>query len=269
MAPNIIKQIERLEGYGIEFNFQIVLCKGVNDKKELDKTIADLGEFLPLAKSLSVVPVGLTKHRDKLHPLEAFTKDDASEIIAQVNTWQKHFKNKYDTNFVYLADEFYLKASEPLPTYEEYEEFYQLENGVGMVRNFLHEFEAAFKKPALLKQYKEVSVVTGTLAHSFMQELVDNIQAKHQIKIYLYPIVNKVFGQDVTVCGLVCAKDIISSLKGKPLGDTIFIPKAMLKSDEDIFLDDITVDEMAKTLGTKVVAVDTCGASFLKELTKG
>ena len=259
-APNILEQIELLANNYIDLNFQIVLLKGINDGIELINTIESLLPFTKKhAKSLSIVPVGLTKYRDNLPQLEPYTKKDARQVIELVKVYK-------DTNFVFLADEFYLKAELELPSYEDYGDFLQLENGVGMARLFIHQFEEAFKKPTLLKEPKTVSIVTGTLAYTFMQSIVLKLAKKHQIQIHLYPISNTFFGEQVTVSGLICASDIIKELAGKDLGTQVFIPNNMLKDDEDIFLDNISVTELSDILGVPVVPLAPDPQSFIKAL---
>ena len=267
-SGKISKYIEKIAQAGIEMNFQIVLCKGVNDGINLDKTIGDLVKFMPSAKSLSVVPAGITKYRENLPKLEVFTKEDSQSVIKQIEQWQEKINKKYGTRFVFASDEFYLKAEHELPSIEKYEGFPQIQNGVGMLTNFKYEFEEEMKKPRILSLNREVSIVTGKAAYKFIRELTECTEEQYGVIVHVYAIENNFFGEHITVSGLLTGTDIIQQVKGKNLGTKLFLPRAVLKEGENIFLDDITLEEMEKELNIKIEAVENNGAEFLLAICK-
>ncbi len=263
-AGKILSQMEKLADAGIEMNCQIVLCKGINDKEHLDITIKDLEQFFPNVSSICIVPLGMTKHRDGLFKLEPFNKEDCREIIEQIDKWQKKFLEKYDSRMVYLADEFYIKGEVSLPDAEDYEDYPQLENGVGMASLFKEEFCEALKDIKEVK-YKKVGIVTGTISEDIMKELAEKIKGAD---VTVYPIKNEFFGESITVSGLLTGRDIINQLKGKDLGDELLISENMLRADTEIFLDDVTVTDISQELGVKVRVVLN-GYDLAKKLTNG
>lgn len=262
-AAKILEYIKKISAAGIELNFQIVLCKNVNDKEHLDKSIEDLSQFLPNAKSLSVVPAGITKYRDNLPLLEVFTKEDAKAVIIQIEKWQAKLKEKFGTRFVFASDEFYLTAEHKLPNIDSYEDFPQIENGVGMLTNFEYEFNEEMKNLRIIKSNKEVSIITGMAAYKLIQKVCKEIEEKFDITIHLYPIKNNFFGEHITVSGLLTGTDILEQLKDKNLGTRLFIPKSALRDGEDVFLDDITLEDMQEALNTEIIPIDNDGAAFL------
>lgn len=273
-ADKVMKYIRRFVEAGISMNFQIVLCKGINDGEHLDKTIYDLIQFIPNAKSLCVVPVGLTKHRDdnRLYELEVFEKDDCIRVLEQIHKWQSDIKDSHGTNFVFAADEFYLKAEMPLPSYEEYEDFPQIENGVGMIKMFEKEFFDAmetfdFDDMDLIKLPCEVSLITGRAAFGFIKNLAEELTKRVKgLVINVYEIYNDFFGENITVSGLITGGDVINQLKGKNLGEILFIPINALRFGEEVFLDDICVKDIQKALNIKVVPVRIDGGDFMNKL---
>ncbi|MCL2611483.1 MAG: DUF512 domain-containing protein, partial [Defluviitaleaceae bacterium] len=272
-ASIIMEQIEKIAKAGIETNFQIVLCKGINDKNHLDKTIEDLGSFLPDAGKLSIVPLGISAHRENLPFLERFNKEDAREIIAQVTKWQEKFKKEHGTSFVFLADEFYLLAELPFPHYDHYEGYHQLENGIGMLKCFEEEFYEEFSvDPNFLSAHETIrpviSIVTGTSAYDFIKSLCEKIEESYDIKINVHKIINNFYGETITVSGLLTGGDIINQLKGKALGERVFIPMNALKASEEIFLDDVSVSDIEKALKIKVKPIEIDGGKFLKGILK-
>jgi putative radical SAM enzyme (TIGR03279 family) len=234
---------ETFGGCGIRMHTQIVLCPEINDGEALDKTLGDLGEFYPNVESVSVVPVGITKYREGLYPLRPYTSEEAMEIIEQVEKWQEDFLERHGTRLVFLGDEFYIKAGVELPSVEEYEEFYQLENGVGMVVDFL-----ASEMPSQLLDERRQTAITGEGFASFLKEVV----AK---KTNVVAIKNEFFGEEITVAGLVTGGDIIKQLKGMDLGERLLVPEVMLKADTDLFLDDVTVGDLERELQIKVEVI--------------
>ena len=249
-ADKILDQMKALDEAGIIMNCQIVLCPGVNDGKLLDKTLADISEFSNVY-STSIVPVGMTKFRDGLYKLTPFDKEKSIALINQVSHWQKKFKEEKGSVSVYLADEFYIMAETDFPEYDHYEDFPQLENGVGMARLTIDDFEAgieACEKPV----YKKVTLATGKISEKLMNSLVskvDGVDAKVEV------INNDFFGHSITVSGLITGGDIINQLKGKDLGEYLFIPVNMLRADTDTFLDDITIPDVESKLNVKVVVI--------------
>ena len=249
-ADRILDQMKALDEAGIIMNCQIVLCPGVNDGKLLDKTLADISEFTNVY-STSIVPVGMTKFRDGLYKLTPFDKEKSIALINQVGAWQKKFKEEKGSVSVYLADEFYIMAEMDFPEYDHYEDFPQLENGVGMARLTIDDFEAGLE--ACEKSvYKKVTLATGKISEKLMKDLVskvDGVDAKVEV------INNDFFGHSITVSGLITGGDIINQLKEKDLGEYLFIPVNMLRADTDTFLDDITIPDIESKLNVKVVVI--------------
>ncbi|MCL2855388.1 MAG: DUF512 domain-containing protein [Defluviitaleaceae bacterium] len=241
---------------GIVLALQIVLCKGYNDGEHLDKTIDELARYIPDGGggcSLSIVPVGITKYRQGLTHLEPFNQQDCLDVIATVNRWQEKLKAEKGTRFVFAADEFYLKAGVNTPSVDEYEDFPQIDNGVGMLTAFADEFE----KPA---KTKKATLVTGVAAAPFMQDLLAGLA------VDVVAIHNNFYGENITVAGLLTGRDIIKQLTGRELGEVVLIPKTALKADENVFLDDIALDEMATKIGRPVIVVETTGYALARAL---
>jgi putative radical SAM enzyme (TIGR03279 family) len=271
-AGEALKKIDTLHEAGIEMNGQIVCCKGINDGKELNRTIRDLTKYIPHMQSLSVVPVGLTKYREGLCPLEPFEKEDALEVIAIIEKWQKYCMERFGIHFVHASDEWYLTAGLPLPEEARYDGYIQLENGVGMLRLLFTEFHEA------LAEYRScpagqsiapghVTLATGRLAAPFIEQLAGEfMQAFPQRRIDVAAIRNDFFGERITVSGLITAQDLVAQLKGCDLGEYLCIPVNMLKSDEEIFLDDWTIEEVNKALQVPVVIVKSSGQSLLEAM---
>jgi Protein of unknown function (DUF512)./PDZ domain (Also known as DHR or GLGF). len=263
-AGRALSIMKRFKEAGITMNGQIVLCKGWNDKEELEKTIHDLSAYIPQMQSVSVVPVGITKYRDNLTPLEKFTKEDALEVIETIRRWQNIFLEHYKTRFVYAADEWYVNAGLPVPKEEDYEGFPQLENGVGMLRSFMDEFYSGLKKLKGDGRQKEISVATGVLAAPYIAGMAEDLTKKFpNIKVNIYTIENEFFGKDITVAGLLTGGDIIRQLKGKALGKALLLPDVILRHGENILLDDVTTDDIERALQTKTCIVQSDGKSFI------
>ena len=264
-AGRIMEQMKRFSGSGMMINCQIVLCPGYNDGEELDRTISDIVSLGDAVESLSVVPVGISDFRENLTPLTTFDKEGSQKVIAQVEKWQSNMKKERDMNFVYLADEFYIKAGYPIPNWTEYDGFPQIENGVGLCSSLLWEFKDAMEDTQDLTVKSKKSLVTGVLSYDFINGLVNRLNTD---KIQVFAIENNFFGHQITVSGLVTAGDIINQLKGKDLGEEILIPVCMLKHDEDLFLDNLTISYVEKTLGIKVTVVQNDGFDLLEKLLK-
>ena len=272
-AGEALKKVDKLFEAEIRMNGQIVLCKGVNDKEELERSISDLSKYLPNLESVSVVPVGLSKYRDGLYPLEPFTKEDAIEVLDTIHKWQKKLYKKWGTHFIHASDEWYILAEQELPPEENYDGYLQLENGVGMLRLLEDEFLDAFEKLSrnTLKVKNEViSLATGKLAYPYIKKMCETIEKNVSgLKINVYDITNDFFGENITVSGLLTGQDIIAQLKTKELGERLLLPQNVLRSGEDVFLDDITVSELEKALQVKVDIVKSSGYDFLDTILKG
>jgi len=263
-ADKILEHIRLLYEHGIEMNMQIVLCKGINDGKELDRTISELSKFMPLAKSVSVVPVGLTRCREGLYPLAPFEKEDAKKVVSQITKWQKKFLAEKGTRFVYASDEFYVNGELDIPDEEEYEDFPQIENGVGMMAAMEAELVRAFDLELAPQKDKKTIIATGEISCNFIKKLVNMIKMRYNIdNIEVVSVKNELFGGKVSVSGLLGGKDLLRALKDRT-ADRLLITASMLKADEDVFLDDLTKEELEHMLKTKIVPVKNDGTEFLK-----
>ena len=265
-AGDALKKAWKLADAGITMNGQIVLCKGVNDGEELDRSIRELSAYAPTIESVSVVPVGLSKFRDGLYPLEPFTKEDAKQVLSIIHSWQDKIYEEHGIHFIHASDEWYILAEEDMPKEEKYDGYLQLENGVGMIRLLLDEFDEAMENIAsdFVPKSKEITLVTGRLAYSFIKTMADTIMKRFDnIKIHVYAIRNDFFGENITVSGLLTGQDILKQLKEKELGEKIYLPQNVLKSGECVFLDDMTVDELEKALQVPVDIVKSSGQDFV------
>ena len=263
-AGDALKKVDQLYQGGIEMNGQIVLCKGVNDGEELERSIRDLTGYLPLLRSVSVVPVGLTKFRDGLYPLEPFTKDEAKKVLETIHRWQEKIYAEYGVHFIHAGDEWYLLAEEEIPEEERYDGYLQLENGVGMLRLLFNEFEEAYQNAEGDDRKESLSIATGRLAYPYLKRMSEKMEKKYpNIRIYVHPIRNEFFGERITVSGLVTAQDIMAQLEGKELGERLLLPCNMLKADEDVFLDDYTVSQVSEALQVPVVIVKSSGQDLI------
>ncbi|MCG4586173.1 DUF512 domain-containing protein, partial [Anaerosalibacter bizertensis] len=265
-AGKILDILKKFKESGIKVNCQIVLVPGINDGKELDRTLEDLASLYPSVSSVAVVPVGLTKHREGLCKLRTFDKKSSKELLEYMKTKHKIFLDRLGTRFVYPSDEFYAVAEEELPAYEEYEGFPQLENGVGLMRLFLYEIEEELKKiddnTIVNKKY---IIATGTLAYKFMKDIADKVMKKIKgLDLKVVPIENNFFGTTITVSGLITGQDLISQTKIYSDYDGIIIPSSMLRDGEDVFLDDYTVLDVEKELNKKIIPSKVSGSDFIK-----
>lgn len=264
-AGEALKKADILAQAGIEMNGQIVLCKGINDGEELEYSIRELTKYLPLLTSVSVVPVGLSRYRDGLYPLEPFTKEDAKEVLRIIHRWQEKVYQEHGTHFIHAGDEWYLLAEEPIPAEETYDDYLQLENGVGMIRLLLEETKEELETRAGDGRAHTVSIATGMLAAPFLEKICAQIQEKYpQVTVHIYPIANRFFGESITVAGLVTGTDLLEQLKGKELGECLLLPINMFRDGEDVFLDDVTLAEAEKALQTKACIVKSSGKNFVR-----
>ena len=263
-AGDALKKAWKLAEAGIMMNGQIVLCKGVNDGEELERSIRDLSKYLPNLESVSVVPVGLSKYRDGLYPLEPFTKEDAKEVLRIIHEWQDKLYPEYGLHFIHASDEWYILAEEELPEEESYDGYLQLENGVGMLRLLMNEFEEGMKQITREVKPTEVSLVTGRLAFPYINKMAEQMMEKYpQLKIHVYAIRNDFFGEMITVSGLLTGQDILAQLKDIELGERVLLPQNVLKSGEAVFLDDVTLEEFEKALQVQVDIVKSSGQDFI------
>jgi NifB/MoaA-like Fe-S oxidoreductase len=275
-------------------NGQIVLCKGLNDGEELRRTISDLLAFAPMMQSLSVVPVGLSKYRDGLCQLEPFTTEDARAVIQMIEEFQKLAMERFGMHFVHASDEWYINAGMAMPEEASYDGYNQIENGVGMTRLLYEEFGDAVARVEeyaestrvflqRLKHHSEedkichdiltknkgrrVSTICGTLAYGNKTYIEQELQKiRPDVEFMIYPIVNNFFGPQITVTGLLTGGDIAEQLRGKDLGEALLIPNSCLKADEDIFLDDMTLDELQRALQVKMIIVESNGIEYLRNI---
>jgi putative radical SAM enzyme (TIGR03279 family) len=254
--------LKRFAARGIRFHAQAVICPGINDGDKLAETAAFLKSLYPAAMSLAVVPVGLTGHREGLFDLRPVTKELAGQIVKEVEKWQKECLNKMGTRFVFAADELYIKAGMALPAVETYEAFDQIENGVGLVAKFFSEADDALK--AMPQTDAHVSIVTGEDAAPFFRAFAEKIRM-HGVKLDVHMAKNLTFGGGVSVSGLLAGGDIVSALRGKPVGQAVFISSATLR-DGNTFLDDMTVEQLQSTLGVPVYAADDA-EHFIRQMT--
>jgi putative radical SAM enzyme (TIGR03279 family) len=268
-AGESLKIVDRLVEEGITINGQIVLCKNWNDGEELERSLRDLYQYLPNLQSVSVVPVGLSKFRDGLEPLEPFTKEDAKAVIALVEKWQKKAWDEFETHFIHASDEWYLLAEEELPKEDSYDGYLQLENGVGMLRLLEEEFHAALKGETGDELPRKVSIATGKLAAPILRKFMEELTAKYpKTEVNVYDITNEFFGERITVAGLITGQDLKKQLKDADLGDKLLLPCHMLRSGEEVFLDDVTVTELSEYLQIPIEIVDSDGAVLLHHVTK-
>lgn len=266
-AGDKLKYIDRLNAADVEMNGQVVLCKNVNDKEELERTISDLEKYIPNMRSVSIVPSGLTKFRDGLYPLELFEKEDACAVIDTIEKWQKHFYEKYGIHFIHASDEWYILADREMPEEERYDGYLQLENGVGMIRSFIEEVKDYLDSIEGDDRVINVSTISGVLAYDTIKSSCDKINKKFpNVNVHVYKIINDYFGHSITVTGLLTGQDICSQLSGKELGDNLLLPTNTLKADENIFLDDMTLEEFEKNLQINTIIVKSSGMDFVKTI---
>ncbi len=268
-AGDVMDKIKMLTDNGIEVNCQIVLCRDINDKDELDKTIGDLCQLYPAINSVSIVPVGITKHRENLFELKPFDMESSANVIKQVHKWQNKLLKEKGSRVIYLSDEFYINAGIDIPKYKEYEGFPQIENGVGMVALLRQEVKEALKnkKNHINSIQRKVSIVTGRLVYKNILQLVDEIKNVYNgLEVNVYDIENDFFGPYVTVTGLLTGQDIVKQLKGRDLGQELLISRNMLRAGEHVFLDDYTVEGIEEELSIPIRIVDSSGSDFVNAL---
>ncbi|MBE5869744.1 MAG: DUF512 domain-containing protein [Lachnospiraceae bacterium] len=274
-AGEALKKVDRFMEAGITMNGQIVLCKGVNDGKELDYSIRKMTEYIPNLESVSVVPVGLSKYREGLYPLEPFTKEDAIEVLDIIHGWQDKIYKEHGIHFVHASDEWYILAGRDMPSADNYDGYLQLENGVGMIRLLKDEFTEAMEeleqerkklsgseRKVLKKQ--RVSIATAKLAYPCIRDMAEHMmKVCEELEIMVYEITNHFFGEMITVSGLLTGQDLIAQLKERDLGDRLLLPENVLRSGEEVFLDDVTLTDMKMALQVPIDIVKSSGQSFV------
>ena len=269
-AGQALEKAWKLAQVGIIMNGQIVLCKGVNDGAELDRSIRDLSAYLPNLESVSVVPVGLSKYRDGLYPLEPFTKEDAQDVLRIIHGWQNKIYPEYGTHFVHASDEWYILAEEELPQEEQYDGYLQLENGGGMLRLLLDEFAEAMEEDRIngrQARAKHITLATGRLAYRFIKQMAKQMEERYEgLQIDVIAIRNDFFGEMITVSGLLTGQDIMAQLKDRDLGEKLLLPQNVLKSGEPVFLDDYTLDDIEKALQVRIDIVKSSGRDFIEAI---
>ncbi len=267
-AGEVLAYLPRLAEAGITLRAQIVLCRGVNDGEELLRSMRDLAALYPALDSVSVVPAGLTAHREGLYPLTAYTREEAAEVVRTVETFAEEHLAAKGSRLIYAADELYLKAGLPLPPEEAYEGYPQIENGVGMLRSFYEEAAAAPEEPAKEpEKVRRVAVATGVAAAPMLGKIAAEVAEKHpNLSIHVYTIKNRWFGESITVSGLLTGHDIAEQLEGCELGDVLLLPRNTLRADGDLFLCGMTPEELSSRLGVAVRFIGEDGAEFVSAL---
>lgn len=265
-AGDTLSILKRFAESGIKINCQIVSCPGINDGEELKRTIFDLEKLYPAVECIAIVPVGLTKHREGLYPLKPYTKETARETLNIINDLGESFLEKYGTRIVYPADEFFIKAEEKIPDAEYYEDFEQLENGVGLIALMREEFREALESGKyLLSKPRKITTASGVSAAPFMKELYTECEKHFEgLSVNVVPIKNEFFGEMINVSGLVTGRDLINQLKDLDLGEELLIPEVMLRYEGDMFLDDVTLDDARRELNIKITPVRNNGEDLLK-----
>lgn len=262
-----LKYLDRLVEGGIEVNCQLVLCRGINDGDELRRTLTDLLKLTPMVQSIAAVPCGITDYRKNLYPQVPYDAASSAEVIDILEEFGDECKARHGKRIIYPSDEWYLNAGRPLPPAEFYEDYAQLENGVGMWRLFEQEFLAELDKPHRIYGSKKMDVVTGTLAAPLIEAMMAELHRQYpMIEVTVHPIQNKFFGGNVSVAGLVTATDILAQCKGKLQSNVLGVPEVMLRSERDMFLDSVTVDELAQQLGVKIEILPSGGGDEARAL---
>lgn len=268
-AGKVYDILKKFHEANLEVNCQIVLVPNVNDGKELDRTIEDLLKLYPTIESLAIVPVGVTKYRHDLVKVEAYNEKTSIELLDQIDLIQKSNLEKFNSRFVFPSDEFYCLSGRKLPSYQAYEGFPQLENGVGLMKLFEYEIEEELKNLKVDDKKIKYTIATGTLAYNFIKGIVGKINEKFpNLELNVIAIRNTFFGETITVSGLVTGSDIHSQLKDMDLGEGLLIPKSMLKADEEVFLDNISLEDLKNKLKTNIFPIEVKGKSLIDLIVK-
>ena len=268
-AGESLKFVRMLTEGGIKINTQIVLCPGYNDGEQLEYSLSELAKLGPNVQSIAVVPVGLTRYREKLTPLRGFFPQEAVEVVKTMERWGEYFCKEYGTRTAYASDEFYILAGKDFPPYEFYEDFAQLENGVGMMTLMQHDFTQALKEAQLEQSpaAHRCPIATGQLAYPMMQNFAERVQqAFPQVQVQVKKIRNDFWGPTITVAGLITGQDLLAQLEGLDLGSELLIPANMLRHEQDRFLDDLTLEQVQETLGVPVLPVENDAFELLARM---
>ena len=256
-AKPILPLLQTLTAHGIYLHTQVVMCQGLNDGKQLEKTVNDLYELYPYVKSLAIVPVGITKHRRNLSPLSCVDKKTANETIDFIEAFDQKVFEKHNRHWVYCSDEMYLTADRVMPPYENYGDFEQIENGVGLVADFNYQFDLAFESGVSAKK-QGFTIVTGVASSDLMNSTVQRIKSVFpSLKANVLTVENQYFGKTVTVAGLVVGRDVENAVKNADFTvyENILIPKVMLKENEDVFLDGMTLQQLKESLAREIFVI--------------
>jgi len=275
-AGEALKKADRLYEAGIRMNGQIVLCKGVNDGEELERSIRDLTRYIPYLQSVSVVPVGLSKYREGLYPLKSFDREDALSVIKTVKRWQEMLYREKGTHFIHAGDEFYVMAGEEVPPEETYDGYLQYENGVGMIRSFINEFEEGIRsieeEPEnwpLRDIKRDISLAGGLLMNGEKEKALKKLKKYYpDIIVRNYPVRNDFFGELITVSGLLTGQDIIRQLRDRDLGSMLYLPENLLRSGTDVLLDDMTIGDISEELKVPVGIIKNDGLDFIEKIVR-
>ena len=267
-AAPILPLMKKFGDSGVKMNTQVVLCPDYNDKQVLQQTMQDLYSLYPAVSTLAVVPVGLTKYRNGLKDVKLVDKQKAIEVIEQVESFAQKCLDENGTRFVFCSDEFYVVAEKPIPDYDFYEDFAQIENGVGLLAKFKQEFDEGVEVFSRAKN-KKFTVATGDSAFGFISSLVDELKQKFGVNADVVEIKNKFFGESVTVSGLLTAPDILATLEESGVGDVLLLPRSLLKENEDVFLDGMTLDEFKIKVGKEVEISENDGFDFCARMLEG
>jgi putative radical SAM enzyme (TIGR03279 family) len=267
-SGEVLKYLNDFKNAGLSICAQIVLCRGINDGEELMRSMRDLAALAPEMKSVAVVPAGLTKYRDKLYPLTDFSPEEAAEVLDMINSFGDELKEKLGTRLIYAADEFYLKAGREIPDAEYYEEYPQIENGVGMLRSFADEFGVGAGDVAdlvsSLDSHRTVTVVTGVASYPLLSSLAHKLESlTDKLTVNVVEVKNHFFGESITVSGLLTGVDIIAALRDRELGDEVILPANCLRAGEDVFLCGTTLDQFRDALKTNVRVCENDGFGFI------
>lgn len=263
-AASIRQDLKRLLDAGIEIHTQIVLCPGINDGEILKQSIKELSSYYPTVQSVGIVPVGLTGHRLKLPRLQVVTPEQSRNLIAMVNNYQAEYRNRFKKGFVYLADEFFIKAGVNFPGAEYYDDYCQIENGIGLARIFLDQFAEMEKSLPEQVQKREVFIITGVSATVVLDPVVQRLNRIKGLTVHLVPVENHYFGGNVSVTGLLTGKDILQVMENKYQGKEVIIPEIIFKQGDDILLDNISLEELRQRSGAQIHTVDGSARSLVE-----
>lgn len=262
-AGECLSLLRRFADAGIRMNTQLVLCPGVNDGEELDYSLQELGKLYPAVSSIAAVPVGLTRYRDGLYPLQPYTTETAADVLDRMERFGSAFLQAHGTRLAYPADEFYLKAGREIPSSDFYEEFAQIENGVGMWASLRDEFMETLAHEQFCPKPRRVTIATGTAAFPLLRSLANALEAKRpNVQVQVIAVRNRFFGEKITVSGLLTGQDLEQQLAGQDLGDALLIPSNMLRREGDLFLDSMSIDTLSARLNVRIEPVPSDGAAL-------